>query len=344
MFRNILYVVVITSFIIVIVGLFLPSAVHVERRIAIDRPPTTVFTILNSFRHFRSWSPWAQRDPEATYEFSGPPVGAGARMSWDGDPRQVGSGWQEIIESRPPSLVRLQLDIAQQGRAESYFELVPAGSGVEVTWAFDADLLEGQGFAGGLLARYFGLFFDSWIGSDYEQGLLHLKAFAESLPASDFSDLVVETIQAEPLDILYVAADNRPSSGGFAVSLAAAYQEITSFMAAHSIAMTAQPMAIIHSRDEKVIEFDAAIPVAATDVAPGGNLKAGQSPSGRAVCAIHRGPYNQMGPTYEKLQAYLAVHGLQRGPVGWEHYISNPGETPVNEIVTHICFLLGDPS
>jgi effector-binding domain-containing protein len=339
MFIKVIYTVVIAMVIFIVTGLFLPKTVHVERSIEIDRPASTLFTLLNSFSTFSAWSPWSERDPDIVYQYSGPASGTGAHMNWSGDPRLSGSGWQEIIESKPPSLVRMQLDFEQQGRANSYFQIDRTTAGGRVTWGFDTNLVEGQGFFGSLMARYFGLFFDRWIGSDYEQGLARLKAFAESLPATDFSDLEVAIVEAEPLDILFIATDSRPGAG-VATSLAAAYQEIMSFMEEHSIEMKAQPMAITRAWDAKDYEFDAAIPVSTSDVELSGNVRAGKSPSGRAVRVVHRGPYDRMSPTYEKLAAYMAVHGLTEGRVSWEHYISDPGQTPTDEIITHIYFLV----
>jgi effector-binding domain-containing protein len=49
-----------------------------------------------------------------------------------------------------------------------------------------------------------------------------------------------------------------------------------------------------------------------------------------------------MMPTYEKLAAYMGAHGLREGPVSWEQYISDPGVTPSDELITHIYFLI-DP-
>ena len=340
MFTKVLYTVVIAIVIFVTTGIFLPRTVHVERSIEIDRPDSTLFTLLNSFATFSTWSPWSERDPSIIYQYSGPASGTGARMNWSGDPRLSGSGWQEIIESKPSSLVRMQLDFEQQGRANSYFQIDSSASGALVTWGFDTNLVEGQGFFGSLLARYFGLFFDRWIGTDYEQGLVRLKAFAESLPATDFSGLEVDIVEAEPLDILYIVTDSSSEAGGVAASLAIAYQEITSFIAEHSIEIQAQPMAITRSWDARDYEFDAAIPVSTTDVELSGNVRAGKSPSGRAVRVVHRGPYDRMSPSYEKLSAYMAVHGLKEGRVSWEHYISDPGQTPADEIITHIYFLI----
>jgi effector-binding domain-containing protein len=328
------------------VGLFLPRQVHVERHIEIQRPAATVFTVLNSYRTFRSWSPWSQRDPDAVYELSGPDSGRGAKMTWAGDPRMVGSGWQEITESTPDSLVRMHLEFEQQGGADSYFRIDETGGGVIVTWGFDTDLLAGQGWLGGVLARYFGLFFDTWIGADYEAGLSNLKTLLEAMPAADFSDLEVEVMEVQPQSILYVTGTAGGESEDLSASLAAAYQEITGFMAENAIEMAAQPLAITRVRDDRRYDVEAAIPVVLDnpaqlqEVAAAGRVRIGQSPAGRALRVIHHGPYDQMAPSYEKLSAWMAAHGMGEGRVSWEQYISDPRETADADLVTHIYFLL----
>jgi effector-binding domain-containing protein/uncharacterized protein YndB with AHSA1/START domain len=342
MFRKIFYTIVIAIFIFITAGLFLPGSVHVEREVLIDRPASTVFVLLNSFHSFKAWSPLAERDPFAEYSLSGPSTGVGARMEWRGDPRQVGNGWQEIIESVPYKRVRLQLDFENQGRGVSYFNIESLGSGSRITWGFDANLVEGQGIAGSLMARYFGLFFDKWIGTDYEQGLGRLKIYAETLPQTDFSDLEVEILRVEPLDILFITTSNQATSGDVSTSLAAAYQEIIAFMSESSIEMQSQPMSITRSWDAQDYAFDAAIPVNSVAVELKGNVQAGQSPSGIAVRAVHRGPYENMGPSYEKLSAFMAVNSLEEGRVSWEHYVSDPGQVPAAQLITHIYFLIGD--
>jgi effector-binding domain-containing protein len=350
MFNKIAYSIVIAIFIFVALGLFLPGKVHVERHIEIQRPASTVYTVLNSYRTFTSWSPWSQRDPGAVYEYSGPERGRGAKMSWSGDPRLVGSGWQEITESQPFSLVRMHLEFDQQGTANSYFQIDEKGDGVALTWGFDADLLEGQGWFGGLVARYFGLFFDTWIGSDYEAGLVRLKTLLESMPAADFSDLEVEVIEVRPEAILYVSTTAASGSDDLASSLAAGYREIIAFMTEHGIEMAAQPLAITRIHDDESYHVEAAIPVRLEgldrlqDSGAAGRVRVGRSPAGRALRVIHHGPYDRMAPTYERLAAWMAAHGMAEGRAFWEQYISDPGVTADPDLVTHIYFLLENES
>jgi effector-binding domain-containing protein len=342
MFKKIFYIFAFTAVAFVLGGVFLPRYVHVERNIEIDRPASTVFVLLNSYKTFASWSPWAARDPEAVYQYSGPGSGVGAHMSWSGDPRLVGSGWQEITESQPATLVRTHLDFDQQGQADAYFELNKTDSGVHLTWGFDTDLAEGQGFMGGLLAKYFGLFFDKWIGSDYEQGLANLKVFAESLPDEDFSNLEVSVVDVDAMDILYVPSGASQDAGDIADALGAAYAEISAFIELNNLEMNGRRMAITRAWDETGYRFDAAVPVVMQALELTGNIQAGQSPSGLSVRVVHKGPYESMTPTYEKLAAYMAAHAFREGQVSWEYYVADPAETPAEELLTYIFFQIAD--
>ncbi|MGI9335497.1 MAG: SRPBCC family protein [Gammaproteobacteria bacterium] len=159
---------------VAIVGFLLPGSVHVERAITVNAPPEKVFDLVNSYENFNKWSPWYDRDPDAEYRFEGPASGVGAKMHWKSEQRDVGSGSQEIIESRPGRLVRTALDFGAQGTAIAFFEFEPEGNNTNVTWGFDSE------FGNNIIGRYMGLMFDGWIGADYEQGLANLKRLAES--------------------------------------------------------------------------------------------------------------------------------------------------------------------
>lgn len=155
-------------------GFLLPASTHLERSVAIARPPADVHAMLDSFRRFNEWSPWAEADPNARYRHSGPERGVGAKLSWTGDPNSVGTGSQEIIESRPGRVVTA-LDFGQMGQARATFTIVPEGAGSRVTWAFDTD-------HAGIADRWFGLLLERMVGGDYEKGLAKLKAVMEAEP------------------------------------------------------------------------------------------------------------------------------------------------------------------
>ncbi len=328
--------------IFVVAGYLLPKQVHVERSVTIERPTAMMFELLNGYRYFNQWSPWADRDPDAEFVISGPESGVGARMSWIGDPHLVGSGWQEIVASKPYEQINIKLDFDAQGIADTGFILEPAGDATRVTWFFDSDLTEGGKFLDSFLARYFGLLFDRWVGGDYEKGLANLKRFAESLPASDFSELEISRVEVAAQDILYVTTSSSQDPADIALVMADAYAEISAFINQAGISMTGSPMAITRAWEEGGYHFDAAIPVDFVPAELTGKISAGMSPSGSAIRAVHHGAYDRMMPTYEKLAAYMSAHGLNQGEVSWEHYISDPGSTAQQDMITYIYIMLGD--
>ena len=314
-------------------ALLLPRTVQVERSIEIDRPVVTVFTVLNRFDAFPAWSPWSVRDPEVSYRTSGPAAGPGARLEWFGDPRLVGTGQMEIVESRPHTLIRHELEIDGRRSAAGRYVIERKAGGARVAWRFDFDLVAGQGLYAGLMSRYFGLLLERWIGPDFEQGLKGLKRYVESLPPDDFSGLDVSIERVEPVDVLKVSIDG---GDGLSERMARAYHDIAAYMAEQGIERSGGPISLHRQTGDGADRYEAAIPA---PPAPGlGNdvVAWGQTPAGPVAKAVHRGGYAGIDATYRKLAAWMAANGLERGAVSWEQYLSDPATTPASERVTHI--------
>jgi hypothetical protein len=80
MLKKILLGVVALVIILGVIGFFLPRQSHVERVITIDRPPSLVHAVTNSFVRFADWSPWQELDPAMKVSTQGPRSGVGVRM------------------------------------------------------------------------------------------------------------------------------------------------------------------------------------------------------------------------------------------------------------------------
>ncbi len=173
-FRWLLIVIAILAAFFVGGGMLLPGDIHVERSTVIQADASQIFPYLNNFRRFNEWSPWAARDPNTPYTFSGPEEGTGAKMAWHSDDEKVGSGSQEIVESTSNERVVTALDFGEMGKARASFQLRPEDGGTRVVWSLDASLSADP------LARWMGLLLDHLIGADYEEGLKRLKAKVET--------------------------------------------------------------------------------------------------------------------------------------------------------------------
>lgn len=170
----ILGIVVALAAAVVVVGFLLPSEQFVSRSVVVEADQDEVFALVNDFREFNRWSPWAAKDPDTQYTFSGPDTGVGASMSWSSEDPSVGSGSQEIVEAESGSRLKTRLTFdGFESPSYATFRLEPADNGTRVTWEFEANL-------DSLFGRYMGLMMNNWVGADYENGLARLKEIAEA--------------------------------------------------------------------------------------------------------------------------------------------------------------------
>jgi effector-binding domain-containing protein len=310
----------------------LPGRIELERRIDIDRPAATVFAVIDNLARFNEWSPWFDLDPAAKYRFEGPSSGPGAIMHWAGS-NAVGTGTLRILDSQSPSRVDTQVVFDGFGEpAAAVFGIEPLSTmASRVTWSFSTDLT-------GPLARWFGLLMPGYIGKDYERGLQKLKALVETLPADDFGDLQVAIEDIEPIRIM-AAAGSAPAGDMTAVAsaLGERYGRLIAFASAHGIEIAGQPLTLTDSPDGDVWHFEAALPVrpAATLPAEVG-IEFKQTTGGPALVVEHVGPYDQLSSTLTRLLAYASAKGhVRNGPIQ-QIYVSDPGDTPPEALVTKI--------
>ncbi|MEQ1881578.1 MAG: SRPBCC family protein, partial [Burkholderiales bacterium] len=152
-----------------------PSDFRVTRGAIIGAPVSAVFSQVNDFHKWESWSPWAKRDPQMKQAYEGAPTGVGAVSAWSGN-SEVGKGRMTITESRADESIRIKLEFLEPfnvtNTAEFAFET--EGTQTKVTWSMSG--------TNNFMAKAVGLFMnmDKMIGGDFEQGLVNLKALTEA--------------------------------------------------------------------------------------------------------------------------------------------------------------------
>lgn len=147
----------------------------VERSLAIDASPASIYAQIASFHNWTRWSPWEGMDPNLQRTYSGSESGTGAAYRWSGN-RKAGRGRMEITDTTAPS--RVQIDLAFEkpfkSRSDTIFTIQPEGSGSRVTW-----LMTGRKT---FMTKVMGVFtsMDKLIGPDFEKGLADLKSALEN--------------------------------------------------------------------------------------------------------------------------------------------------------------------
>ncbi len=324
-------------------GFWLPREVSVEREIVVQRPASTVFTVLNSFSNFEKWSSWRSLDPGVVFTQSGAQAGVDARLDWTGDPARLGTGWQEIVVSEPWRRIDMELHNGPQGDASARFMITGDQLASRVQWTFMTDVTGGRGFLGGLLGRYFGMFLESWVEEDMEVGLGNLKSYLETLPAADFSGADIVVMQAPRIEIASVQGTSSADPAEVALALSSAYQQIAEWARLTAAPLGGQPLAITRAANRETLQFEAAIPLLDQPGFPSPDwtiVKIGFAPVGPAARIIHRGPLTETLVSYQKAEAWVAARGLQLSGTSWEHYMTNPDEVSPEHLETHIYLML----
>jgi effector-binding domain-containing protein len=327
MIKKILVSLVVLLVAAAVVGLVLPRHARVERAVSINRPASLIFATVNSFQLFPRWSPWQDLDPNMHQTTEGPRDGVGAKLVWSGNDK-VGSGTQLITASAADESVASDLDFGGMGIAKSLLSLAAEGAGTRVAWTLDVDM------GANPIGHYIGLTMDGMIGPDFARGLANLKKLLESMPDVDIAGFSAQQVQMIPAPILLVAETSAPNS--IADAYIDGFGKIAKFMAKNKLHQKGAPLGIDGPTTPAGYTFDAGIPVDRGDVASADGVRMAQSYAGMALKTIHVGSYDRLPKTYEKLHAYMAVHGYTQNGATFSSFVDDPGSVPIETLRTEV--------
>ena len=315
-------------------GFLLPSTAHVERSILIERPPIHVYDMVNNLARFPEWSALTSVDPDVKFTPSAVLKGQGARMDWSSTSPKLGDGYVEIVGGEDLKGVGYKLYLSAQNQGSSRMIVAPQEFGVKATWGFDVD------FGGNVIQRYRGLYLDAAVGDTLHLSMLRLKYLLENNAfARDYSDIEIEEKEVQSMPALQITATAKcyaeegedtcvPDTASVRDE---AIAQINAFIAKNKLTATGTPQYMLVTKEPYTVTFDVLVPVDRNDVKLSGDIRTAQTYGGKVVVGMHEGYRDNTTPTWEKIMAYMTVHGLK--PVDAmpgrqiDEYVSNPAET-----------------
>jgi uncharacterized protein YndB with AHSA1/START domain len=163
--------------VILILAAAKPDTFSVRRAAMVKAPPEKIFSLINDFHRWGTWSPWENKDPAMKRTYSGAESGKGAVYAWDGN-RSVGAGRMEILDASSPSKIVIKLDFFKpfEGHNTAEFAFVPEATATNVIWVMQGP----SSFMSRVMQVFMDL--DKMIGRDFEAGLANLKTLTENGP------------------------------------------------------------------------------------------------------------------------------------------------------------------
>lgn len=331
-------VVVILIVAMVVFALLQPEEGHYERSIVIDAPPEVIYEEIDDVRSLDAWSPWYELDT-AAFTYEGPESGVGGISRWESEHPELGAGSSEIIETEENKMVKTRLQFYDSdGNFYSTIRLDEAPEGTKVTWSYDFEDLD-------LMMRFFTGFMDmdEMMSTKFDAGLNKLKQIAESKPSlSNGAEIVV--VNVEPITYIGLEATvDASNSEAISATMAELYGKLMKYSEETSTEMTGAPIAVYKSFGEDEVEVVCGLPVAEGTTVRHEQITVGSTLGGEAVKTVHRGAYDNLPFTYDKLNQFMQENNFQVVGQPYEIYITDPEEvSDTAQWVTEVYYPIGN--
>jgi effector-binding domain-containing protein len=314
-FKTIMFVLGAVIILLVIVSLFLPSKVKVERSIIINTHADVVFNQVNNFHNWDTWMPWNKIDTAMKKFYEGPESGVGAIYRWESKNKNVGVGSMHFTKVVNDSLVEMILAFKGEHReAHSGFVLQELNDSTKVNWYIMMDL------GWNPVSRYFGLFMDKMMGPDFEKGLKDLKAVSETKPCC--MKYKMEEMEVKPFTFLSIRDTCSPVTIG--TKMGKCYGEIMAYMGKNGIKQTSPCIAVYHKYEGNVFDVEMGIPVDKAPKLKDKKIQFTEFKGCKALVAQYYGPYENIGDAHEMMMHRINEHGLKISGACWEEYVTDP--------------------
>ncbi|MBK8082524.1 MAG: GyrI-like domain-containing protein [Devosia sp.] len=115
------------------------------------------------------------------------------------------------------------------------------------------------------------------------------------------------------------------------------FATLGAFIASAGVQPLGPPIALYHDWTGTTTAIDLGFPVSAADAAKAaGEVKAGTTPHGPALKAVHKGSYAGLAQAYASIEAQTTDAGVPHGARMWEVYLNGPDTTPEDQLLTEI--------
>ena len=242
---SIILLIIIALFLII--PLFLPTNFHIERSTVIEKPIDIVFQTAIDINQRAKWDPWIEMDPEAEINVQIEPGVIGSGYSWKSE--IIGEGKITINEFVPNQLIKSKIVFISPQSMESdvIWNFVESDEGTKITWAFEGTLSYP-------VEKWFGLFMDKSLGSQFEKGLSNFKSLVEDLP-----DLIGRTGEIKEIEFegfIALSIKDKIKQSKLEFKMLDIYSTLMVFIKSNDLEITGSPFRIYHdlqTEDDSII-------------------------------------------------------------------------------------------
>jgi effector-binding domain-containing protein len=313
----------------IVVGLFLPSEMHLEKSIEIDTPPNVPYMQVANLKNMSEWDPWSKIDSNMVAKFQVHYLELIINVNND-----VGVGSMTITKSTQFEYIDSDLNFGDQGLATSYYKFEKLGDNkIKVTWGFDSDMDTP------ILGGYISFFMGFVIEAQYEQGLKTLKSVSKAIENKrDLSGAQISFEEVKSQKVICISGATTQDDQNVSSLFGKNYGQLMSNVQVNEMEQAGARMTINTKWEDNKYEFMNCIPVEDVKGELSASVEVKDTYAGPTAKIIHTGPYADMEKTYEDIRAFTEQSKFEIVGNPWEVYVNDPGNTPEDKLITHIYF------
>lgn len=118
---------------LVLVGVFMPSEITIERSKVVNAPIEMVYDQVNNLHNWEKWSAWHKIDTAMGLSYQDGGIGQGASYTWTSKHKSVGNGALTITEAKPFEYINTIMDFGEKGTGTANFKFKEVDGGVKIT-------------------------------------------------------------------------------------------------------------------------------------------------------------------------------------------------------------------
>jgi len=135
------------------------------------------------------------------------------------------------------------------------------------------------------------------------------------------AEFEIQQIEAVPAAVIHAEVPMGEITGFYD----RAFPRLMAAIAAQGATPAGAPFGLYPRMPGDTIEIVAGIPIDRPIVADG-EVEPYELPGGRAIVAMHIGPYDTLADTYHRIWQWASGEGLTMGELMWESYLTDPGD------------------
>lgn len=311
---------------LLLIPIFLPKKIEAKVEKEIDKPIGAVFNEFNNLNKFSKWETLTEADSIDKKEFYAPYQGQGAGYKWSKDTIVLGEF--TIIKSTPDKLVEYEINGFKLGKKSLMkAELEPISpQKTKVVWSLESDEI-------GYFSRYFSYFTTSNLNEKMTAGLEKLaqQMKGEILTSSEAGDLKPNQTRLEKFEgqkLIVVVNQTSLDQDEIKTATEESFGLLFSYLTDHlkiKQSDLSNPISFYDYYDvgTKKAKFRCGYGIKES-VQLGEGMELHSIPASETLVHLHKGSYNTLSESIEKMKDYAKEKKLVLGNSYWEEFLNDP--------------------